>query len=147
MKKIYKFKRKTVAGVPNLNGYTYAKESFDNAMKKYIDDGFAYVCMGRSVSEYRHVNINHLYSPLLENVLGFVVGYDDETISVEIDDESISAICKEFLNEYIIPSIDIIKIYMIYSANNDNAENIIINRIKYFDIPYDQDKEDDNDRE
>lgn len=41
---LFKLRRKTRAGVPNLNGYTYNKDDFDRAMNEYVEtDGGLYL--------------------------------------------------------------------------------------------------------
>lgn len=76
---IIKFPRATRAGVPNVNGYTYSKELFDEAMNRYISQGGCVYLAPVDDELYPK------YHAEKRDEIGKVVGFDDETISVQMN--------------------------------------------------------------
>ena len=75
---IIKFPRATKAGVPNVNGYTYSKEIFDEAIKRYISQGGNVYLAPVDLRSYS------VFIPEARDCIGNIVSFDDETISVKM---------------------------------------------------------------
>ena len=75
---IIKLPRATKAGVPNVNGYTYSKEVFDEAMNRYFSlSGKVYLA---PVEDELYAS----FTPNERDYFGDIVDFDNDTISVKM---------------------------------------------------------------
>lgn len=143
---IVTLKRKTRADIPNANGYVYTKDAFDNAMIFYTQyrKGPIYLApvtieeYSYDINRVRQIN-SHIYQAFHEPVnndykIGRVTGWDDYTISFQIDP---SEIAKNFI-KYIIPETSV-NLRYVANSNLHKNESITSMNIVALDldaIPY-----------
>lgn len=130
MDEVIVIKRATQGGKPNVNGYTYTKEAFTNAMDEVLNNGgsFPYCIVGPK--DYASRSRFHLAK---ENCVGKVIGYDDDSITVKLNGNH-----KDIVDKYLIPYLDKLDAKMRYIADPKNNPMDKIN-ISLFDtiIQYD----------
>lgn len=108
--------RKTRAGIPNFNGYTYSKEAFDAAMRFYMEymNGLVYAApVSLSVDQKtgyekdKVIDINNkVYASFFRNndkkpdyVIGKVVEWDDFTFTIQLSGTLLSRQFMKYIKE------------------------------------------------